>query len=150
MIKRSLEQMILDKLRRFTNIYIWIWAMGFLYAIVTKKNFSSFCLFHFKVSFSLLFQSRDDFKGIDGMKRKSQNELLLLIALFYVCFQIQLKSLGILLVGSLRRGHIGPKKSEHVEPADEISMIRLDADQASIPSPISNEADIQSTERQRL
>jgi len=37
-------------------------------------------------------QAKDDnFKGVEGMKRRKQSELLVLIALFYFCAQIWLR-----------------------------------------------------------
>lgn len=45
----------------------------------------------------------DGFNGIDGMERKWRNELLLRMALLYVCFQILVISIKYFVITSLRR-----------------------------------------------
>lgn len=65
---------------------------------------------------------KDDFHGIEATKRRKQNELLLQLALLYLCFQLLLKSVGYFTIISLRKVKAD---EETVAQRTEISLIRL-------------------------
>lgn len=67
-------------------------------------------------------QLSDDYKSIEGKKRMKQNELLLQVAVFYLCLQLLLKSVGYFIVFSIRKGRTNDEMSA---PCNEISLIRF-------------------------
>lgn len=109
--------MVLKALRVFALAYTWIWAMTWCLANVSCSE----TLIKFNVS-KFHRQISDGFVGIEGTKRKKQGELLLQMALAYLCLQFVLKSLAYFAVYSFRKPNA--RKKNETETIG-ISMIRI-------------------------
>lgn len=112
--------MILTAFRNLTLLYIWIWSLSWCYAnaSIRIRNQSKFLINFFDQ------QSQDGFNGISGTKQRKQNELLLQIALFYICLQLALKSFSYFLMTSFPQT-TNRKSDRNVHRTTEISMIRF-------------------------
>lgn len=77
-----------------------------------------------------LIKVNDGYHGIEGTKRRKQNELLIKIALLYLCFQLLMKSLAYFVTSTFPTSFNKVKleansDGENVAESNEISMIRL-------------------------
>lgn len=77
-----------------------------------------------------MIKANDDGHGIEGTKRRKQNELLMQVALLYLCFQLLTKSLAYFVTSTFPTALNKVKleansDGENVAESNEISMIRL-------------------------